>query len=397
MATLNMFKRSLVFLGIWRLALFGVAVVAPLLLAYQPSFPYATSLLPTYGLPQWLYSWANFDGVHYLTIAEKGYIGTGLVQAFFPTYPGLIGIFNWLFHNSIISGLVVSHLGLLVLLPLWWSLVKLDFGDNRASLSSIAWLLFPTAFFLGATYGESLFISLVLAAFLAARGRHWIVAGVLAAVAGATRVVGVLLVPALMFELLLQEAEISKVALSWRNFLTTMLTVLKRRKVELAWILLGVSGLVAYMIFLNDEYHDPLYFLHVQSEFGAGRQETIVLYPQVLWRYLKILVTYRPIDWKYFAFAQEAVAGGLGLLGLLWSAKSVRLSYVLFALGAFLVPTLTGTFSSMPRYILVCFPLFIWLAGILETRHWLKWLYLLVSSLLLILNTLLFIQGYWVA
>ncbi len=390
----------LTFLGIfaiWRVVLFAIGAWLAPWLSYQPSFPYAYDLLPLYGLPQWLYSWANFDGIHYLTIAEKGYIGTGLIQAFFPGFPFLMIAFNWLTANSLVSGLLVANLSLMAVLPLWFFLVKHDYGKDAAKMSLALWLLFPTAFFLGAVYSESLFMVLVLGSFLAARTQRWWLAGILVALASATRVVGVLLVPALLLELLLQESALEKGRITLAKLKTGIWSVVSKKKSAVLWILAGMVGLIAYMIFLNGEFHDPLYFLHVQSEFGAGRQETLVTYPQVVWRYFKILVTYRPFDLKYYAFVQEAVVGVLGLVCLLWSVRSVRWSYALFALGAFLVPTVTGTFSSVPRYYLVCFPFFIWLALRMKTRRWLMWSYLLVSSLLLILNTVLFIQGYWVA
>jgi hypothetical protein len=151
------------------------------------------------------------------------------------------------------------------------------------------------------------------------------------------------------------------------------------------------------MFFLYLNFHDPLYFVHVQSEFGAGRQETIILYPQVVWRYIKILLTARPFDLRYFAYVQEFVAGTLGLVGLLVAVRKVRPSYSVFALSAFLLPTLTGTFSSMSRYLLICFPLYFLLTFLVQKWPKLGIVWMAVSTLLLVINTVLFIQGYWVA
>ncbi len=387
---------SLVFIG-WRLSLFALGWLAPFILSYQPSFPYAFTLLPQYVLPQWLYSWANFDGVHYLTIAERGYIGTGLIQAFFPVYPGMVAGLNVLLHNTLVSGLIISNLSAWFLVGIWFAFLKQSWGVRIAWKGVWILLVFPTAFFLGALYSESVFMSLVLMSFLMSGQRRWAWASLAALLASATRVVGVLLVPALLVELWLQETENHPQSRELSQLLPSILKTLKAKPREICMILASSLGLIAYMVFLYREYHDPLYFLHIQSEFGAGRQESLVLYPQVLWRYVKILATYQPFDWKYFTFIMELVAATLGLVSLLWSLKSIRLSYVLFAIGAFIVPTLTGTFSSLPRYLLVCFPVFIWLASTLESRRWLRWFYLLGSTVLLVINTILFIQGYWVA
>ncbi|PIR61011.1 MAG: hypothetical protein COU68_01660, partial [Candidatus Pacebacteria bacterium CG10_big_fil_rev_8_21_14_0_10_45_6] len=79
----SLLKKILVLVLVWRIGLFVVSLIAPAFISYEPSFPYAYDLLAKLGLPQWLYSWANFDGVHYLTIMRMGYVGTGLIQAFF--------------------------------------------------------------------------------------------------------------------------------------------------------------------------------------------------------------------------------------------------------------------------------------------------------------------------
>src|SRR3989344_1323512 len=52
----------------------------------------------------YIFAWANFDGEHYLSIAQIGY--RGLEQAFFPVYPMLISFLSKPFVNDIYSSLV---------------------------------------------------------------------------------------------------------------------------------------------------------------------------------------------------------------------------------------------------------------------------------------------------
>ena len=120
------------------------------------------------------------------------------------------------------------------------------------------------------------------------------------------------------------------------------------------------------------------------------------MYPQVLWRSIKILLN-SDLNIRYFTSVLEFLAGAVGLVGLLLALKKVRLSYVVFSLAAFIVPTLTGTFSSMPRYILICFALLIWVALQLEHYPRLKIPIAIISGIVLSVSTILFIQGYWVA
>jgi len=167
---------------------------------------------------------------------------------------------------------------------------------------------------------------------------------------------------------------------------------------KLITIFLSAGGLLLYMIFLWIEFRDPLYFFHVQEEFGGGRSESLILLPQVLVRYIKIFVTVDWQNWKFFAYTQEFALSILALTTLIvgW-IKKLRPSYLVFSSLAFLLPTLTGTFSSMPRYILVCFPMFLVIAKWLEDKPKLRFAWYGISSILLILNTVLFIQGYWIA
>lgn len=399
--TKNELKKLFAVFVMWRAVLFIVGAFARTVLAYHPSFPYADSILAPSHLPQWLYSWANFDGVHYLTIAEKGYVGTGLIQAFFPLLPFILmrGIYL-LFGghiNLILLGLSLTNSAALLSIILWFAFLKHQLSTRAAWLGVFLLLCFPTSLFFGALYTESLFFAAVIGAFLAARLHYWKIASVLTVIATATRIVGIFLVPALCIELWLQWRERQSKENVRQPILQLLRKFLQSDWQKVSWILLGSIGLIGYMLYLWKTFGDPLYFLHVQSEFGAGRSEAFVIYPQVLWRAWKILLTVPPTTLRYYTAVLEFLAGSLGLLALLYSALKTRISYVLFALGAFFMPTFTGTFSSMPRYILVCFPIYLVAINLLQNRPRLKYIVLFVGALSVVINCILFIQGYWLS
>lgn len=400
------FKKLTAIFILWRSLLFVIGYLANSILVYLPSFPYAPTLA-TYGLPQWLFSWANFDGVHYLTIINKGYFGTGLIQAFFPLFPLSIKYLNFI-NNSLITGLIISNFLAFGLIISFYLFTK-RFFKKKAWLSLIVLLLFPTSFFFGAYYTESLFLILVLNSFIMADKKKWLWAGIFAALASATRVIGILLVPALLIEYFLENKTLFEIIKLLKD--NTLKSTRKNRKILICYIkeklsiksiksisliMFGTIGLFSYMTYLWLRYDDPLYFFHVQAEFGGGRQESFIYYPQVVFRYIKILITARPFDLKYFAYVQEFIAGTVGLLLIFISSKKIKLSHLIFVIGAFLVPTLTGTFSSMSRYILICWPIFFVITDLLKNKRT-RYLYLILSTILLIINTILFIQGYWVA
>ena len=75
--------------------------------------------------------------------------------------------------------------------------------------------------------------------------------------------------------------------------------------------------------------------------------------------------------------------------------RKIRTSYLIFSILSILTSTFSGTLSSMPRYILVVFPMFV-ILGLIQNRLT-KGLFLAIHIALLILLTALFTQGYFVA
>jgi hypothetical protein len=331
--------------------------------------------------PVFLWSRANFDGTHYLDIAKKGY---GIYQqALFPLYPKLISLLVPFFgERDLITGWSISLVSFILGLVVFVKLVKLDYEESVARRTIIFLLFFPTAFFFSMVYTESLFLFLILVCFYFARVKKWWLAGVFGVLASATRLTGIFLFPALLIEWWEQRKQWNNGAMKqWSNLLAIGLIPL---------------GLLYYMRYLAIQYHDPLMFLHVQPFFGAERTTKVILLYQVFWRYLKMLWTVDRQTLTYFVVVLEFLVG-IGFLGLLFLGyrRKIRLSYLIFAILAYLVPTLTGTFSSLPRYALTLFPCFI-IMGLIENRV-IRYLLLVVSSLLLIICTILFSQGYWIA
>lgn len=402
-------KQAIVLTAVWILCLLFISVIADYLLPYKPSFPYADSILAQSVLPRFIYSFANFDGVHYITIATRGYHAAALIQAFFPVFPGVLAFFYGVSLSPIMAGLVFNWICLAVLLYSFGQLIQ-PYLKTDEQLRSILWvLLFPTSFFFAMLYTEALFLLLIVCAFWAAEKKRWGLVALVTVVASATRLVGVFLVPALILQYWLSQTDHSSWQI-WRKR-TSVLPVFL--------ICLGAGGLLVYMLYLQISFGDPLLFAHVQSEFGAGREESVVLLPQTIWRSIRILITVTP-SLKWWSYLQDLFMTLLTLSVLLlgtvrskeWTKVFSRvlgdwerylvwvpqlpIGWYVFSWAAVLLPTATGTLSSMPRYVLVALPLFV----ILASMPLPKWAHVLVygaSVCMLVLNTVLYIQGYWVA
>jgi Gpi18-like mannosyltransferase len=360
---------------VWILGLFLITLWTINSRGFYPTYPYAKEIISKYG-SRLLTTWAQFDGVHYLTIADKGYEGTGLIQAFFPLYPILVSILSLGILNQVGIGILISVISFLASLYWLHKLILLDDTEDTARKTILMLLFYPAAFFFVAVYSESLFLLLVISSFYAARKGKWWLAGLLGLFSGLTRLIGVFLFPALLFEYYLQN----------RNMLSP----------RILFCFGPLLGLFIYMFYLGVTFNDPLLFYHVQAEFGANRTSSeLVLLPQVFFRYIKMLFSTPIANPIYPILIQEFMAGLLGSIGLIIAWFKVRRSYVVFAIGAFLLPTLTGTFSSMPRYLLPIFPLLMPVSKLLPKRIFN--ILITVFTALLVYNLIRFTQGLWVA
>lgn len=301
----------------------------------SPTFPYYYDLLlhtkdAAYAVGGY------FDGIHYLRLAKSGYVDTG-TQAFFPLYPLLIRFLSHLSGGDIYQvGIAVSFLSLCISLYLLWLL----FPSNKLN-STLSLLLFPTSFFLLGVYTESLYLALSLGFFLALKKNRLTIAAILASVASATRLVGVILIIIYLIKLY-QERK------TQTSFHSTILA------------LISAIGISSYLTFLYFRFHDPFMFVHVQSMFGANRSSgEIILLPQVIYRYAKMILTVQPHDFVFFRIVYELVFYVAAFL--VWIKYfALRSPLINTYIGlSLLIPTLSGTLSSIPRYLLVLVPFII--------------------------------------
>jgi len=356
----------------WRIILFVFLLLALQTIPLEQGF--LGGGLTNYLKNPYIFSWLNFDGEHFLVIAQRGY--RELEYFFFPLFPLLIRLVAKILSNTLggyaVTGLLISNLAFFLGLIGLIKLVKLDFSENIVRNAIFLLLLFPTSFYFGSYYSESLFFALCIWAFYFARTKKWIPAGILGILVTATRVVGLALFPALIIESLIQFK---------KDRIHPLIPVLASFSVML--------GFIAYAIFLNIETGDPLNFFHNVTIFGQQRAAGLIVLPQVFYRYIfKIMPN---LDYNYFpvVFSTLLELGSaiLFLILVIASFFKLRLSYSIYLM--------LGYF---PRYVLVLFPGFI-LMSLFLSRHNKGILVLLsmISLVLLGIATSLFVRGYWIA
>jgi len=374
-----MLKGNLIFVLksflIWRIGIFLISVFA---VNYVPLFShnYLGGGYSTYILNPLFWGHFNFDGEHYLAIAQNGYLP--LQYFFFPLYPFIVKTLS--FNNAqttlAATGLVISNLSFFIALTGIYKLVKLDYKEHIAKLTVLLFVFFPTSFYFSAYYSESIFLMLVVWSIYLLRKDKLIFGAIIASLASAARVIGGVLLPVLIVEMIVQRK---------RNFLA---------------IIIAPLGVLTYMYYLLKQTGDPLIFLHQVTIFGQQRSSRLILLPQVFYRYIfEILphVTYSFFP-NVFTTYLEFTCGIIILLLVIFAFFKLRISYSIYALLAYLIPTLAGSFSSMPRYVLAIFPVFI-LSAIYLNKIPKIYTYIIFSVmlLLLIISESLFWRGYWLS
>jgi hypothetical protein len=377
---------------------------------------------------------ARWDAAWYLVIAHYGYrpdLGSFSASrtAFFPLYPLGVRALAELKLAPVLAGVLLSIAALagglyglhrlttleVARLRRHWSadvkgrdstmgrlgvgtpLVKLD-GGEVARLAVLLTAFAPMAFYLSAVYSESLYLALSVGVFLCARRGRWAVAATLAALAGATRSIGVLLlVPLLLLYLYgprddrdpdralegllrVPDRRLSAIAL------LRALRPRYRVRREALWIALVPVGLGLYMAHLALAGGDALAPFHAEAVWGrhfAGPYGGVWDGAKAAFEGLRQLLSFQRrhpfypeaggspfIDAGHnlmlFAFLLVGVSAVVGTLRLLPSAYGV---YVLAALALPLsYPVTSQPLMSLPRFLLVLFPLNIWLAVRLACR-----------------------------
>jgi Mannosyltransferase (PIG-V) len=312
---------------------------------------------------------ARWDAVWYLRVADGGYGESEARAAFFPLYPLLVRSLATPFGASraalLLAAYAISLAAFLAALALLWRLVALELGERMAQPALLLLAVFPAALYFGAPYAESVFLALSVGAFYAARTGRWAAAGGCAAAAAATRNSGVLL----MLPLAL---------ICWG--------CRERRLGDGAWILVAPLGLAAFALYLGLAEGDPLRFAHAHEAWYRELKLPVVGAWDALvaaWDGLRQVVSNQR-ETVYFSRAggDPIRVGALNLMLFAWLAFGVAACVGVFrrlppAYGAWVAVSLLLPLSepvgpeplmSLPRFLAVLFPIFMWLALWCEER-----------------------------
>jgi len=284
------------------------------------------------------------DALWYQRIATGGYRADDSSAAFFPLYPVAIRLLSALPGvGPLAAAIVAAQASFLAALVVFYALTAYELGADVARRATRYLAVFPTAFFFLVPHTEAPFLLLTLLAFWYARRNRWGAAALAAALAALTRSVGIVLLPALLVEAVLQ----------WRHC--------GRRLVpRLAASCAPLLGLAAYGLFWGLR-GDLLAPVHAQENW----QRELTLPTTTLWHAVEAAGRYGSywlIDLLVVATVVAALTAG---------ARLLRPSYLTYAAFSLLLP-LCEPFPdrpllSMPRFVAVVFPAY-WVLAVASTR-----------------------------
>jgi Gpi18-like mannosyltransferase len=150
--------------------------------------------------------------------------------------------------GAFVAGLVVANLGFLAALAVLYRWVESETDPGTAGRTLWYLVAFPTGFFLSAAYNTALFLALTVGCVYALRRQRWWLAGLLAALAGATRSSGLLLLVPLAYEYVRIHG--------------------RRVRPDVLALALVPAGLLGFVLYTWLVLGDPLAFVHAQSHWS---------------------------------------------------------------------------------------------------------------------------------
>jgi hypothetical protein len=201
-----------------------------------------------------LRSLTSWDGWYYLGITRNGYeaeLVSGAYSniAFPPLYPLVVRLLSWPIAGSEgVVAILVSNVAFIVALALLVRLGTPYLGRRRATIAAGFLVIYPFASVFSMAYTESLFLLLMVAAFLAAERRHRAWAGIFLALTVLCRLQGIALLLPLLMVMLRQDG--------WRP------------RPSLGWLLLGPLAGVAFLAYIAVVTGAPSAFLDAQQAWG---------------------------------------------------------------------------------------------------------------------------------
>jgi hypothetical protein len=324
---------------------------------YHGTYP-ATGLLR-----ELTWMWFSWDTQWYVNIAYNGYGDMPKSVVFLPLYPLLIRATAALIGDYLLAALLVSFAASFAALALLYQVAVDQTGSDRLARRTLVLLLaFPTAFFLLAGYTESLFLALVLLAWLSTMRKWYGLAGLAGFLASLTRTQGILLALPLAYLAFWgnQPLRVTLCRLSdWRHLRDWRRLPLRDALPRLVAVSGPLLGSALYMGWIKLAGYGSI--TEVYTRYWAF--ETAPLW-EALVNNLTLLLTHPNV-----VYVTNAVLFAIAIAGALLALRRLPLAYSLYTWVTIVVILMRqhnlSPFMSTGRFTLMLFPIFMVFAGAL--------------------------------
>jgi len=317
--------------------------------------------------------WFRWDAGWYNSIVEHGYSNLPKPEngqrdtTFWPLYPVTVRTVKLVVGNPFVAAFMVSNIAFLVSLILLFRITKRRYGADIGTKVVMLISIWPFSFYFSAYYTEALYLLACVAAFYFGENRRWALAGLCAAAAGATRLLGCLSMVGLTL-LYLEQIQFK----------------VKGIRSDFCWIFLGLIGPLGFVLFLWLEFGEPFVFYWGRNVPGwAAGVSMASLFNDI-----------GDLFWGRIAMTEINILFGLlGLAMVIFTWRKVGIAYSVWAIIGLLAAFFN--YVGLGRYVAPIFPVFISGAILLSTEgRFLAWAFL--STLLLALFSIMYSHWYWV-
>ncbi|MFN0090691.1 MAG: hypothetical protein ACKVWR_10555 [Acidimicrobiales bacterium] len=360
--------------------------------------------------------WVRYDGGWYNSIARepKWYFyrpGQQSSVAFFPAYPAAMRLIGGTSPWHLFAGIAITAASGLGSAVLFYNWCRARLHEPEARLSVLVLLLGPYSYYLyGAVYADAFFLFFTLLAFTLVERDRPILAGLAAAVATASRPIGVAVMAALVLRVMERRRAMAIPAVDQRppeggllrggtaQVLASLRPELKvgRLRPGDAGVLLAGLGLGLWCLFLWAAFGDPFAFATVQGAKGWDQESS----PRVWFKvnfFAHVLLWPRP-RYDIGLWCQGILVLGAILL-IPRVIRSFGWGYGAYVAGAVLVPIIgSKDMQGTGRYLLAAFPAFAAFGQLLrEKPARTRRVWFAVSTTLMLIWCSLYARGYYVA
>lgn len=321
----------------------------------------------------------QYDAQWYMFIASKGYstikIGSYSNYAFFPLYPMSVYIVNFLFGNIELSAFIVANILLVAdFISLYYIVTKL-YDEKIAFRTSILMYLFPFSIFFRSYFSEGLFLFLILWFSYFLIKHRFLQSALFLSLVCITRPNGLVLMPLYCFFLF-------KTA-SKENGKISVIKIL-------TYIAIMMIPFCIWLYFCNQTTGNSYYWLVAQKGWFRS---PYALYP--IKHNITQILHFWSLPFHDFNNSKLDIIVLLTTIVLLSKSRKKLAPELWWLSVLFAIPVLFFKDTlSYSRYQSVSFPLFIYLAQVLQGT---KFTVLsIIFFVLLLLTALFFVNWFWV-